>query len=180
MRGYFARITPVERPGFGHPGQGLPGEPGGPPDWGLEEGAGPDQGLPGEGVPERPHPRPPQPPGIWPPLEGPSHPIYPIGPEDGGEHPWEPGEVWPPIRPPGGGVAPPIAGMPGQPGQGLPKQLFFALVYLTGYGFRWVVVDLNAIHRPERPDRPAGGPIGRPPDRPGPGVGAPGQGLPQR
>lgn len=174
-RGILARIVPVERPHLPE-GWTPPWGSGGPPEWGLEEGEGPevDPGEPGIG-----HPLPPQPPGIWPPLEGPDFPIFPV-PPGGDEHPWEPGEVWPPIRPPGGGVAPPIAGMPGQPGQGLPKQLFFALVYLTGYGFRWVVVDLNAIHRPERPDRPAGGPIGRPPDRPGPGVGAPGQGLPQR
>lgn len=107
--------------------------------------------------PERPHPEPPEdlgplppePPGIWPPLEGPDFPLFPVPPDID----FEPGEIWPPIRPPGGERP----SLPVKPGQGLPKRLFFALVYLQGYGLRWVVVDLNAIHRPELPG-------GRPPD----------------
>jgi hypothetical protein len=105
-----------------------PGEEDVTPPWGIEEG-------------ERPEVEPPDvtdPPGIWPPLEGPDFPIFPVPPD--GE--WEPGEVWPPIRPPGGG---------GAPDQGLPKQLFFACCRIPEYGWRWVVVDLNAMHRPERP-----------------------------
>jgi hypothetical protein len=149
--GYF---FPVHRPGHGLPWPERPIDPG----WGVEEGELPEVEPPEPGEPG--HPLPPNPPGIWPPLDGagPSHPIFPVEPDDG---PWEPGEIWPPIRPPGGGR------LPTAPGQPLPKQLFWALVHLTGYGFRWVVVDLNAVHRPTPP---AGGIVGRPPERPGPGV----------
>lgn len=160
-RGILARIVPVSRPGWGSPGQGLPGEPGEPPDWGIDEGEPPQVEPPEDGPPPRPMP---SPPGIWPPLEGPSHPIYPIGPGD--EHPdqgpWEPGEIWPPIRPPLGSHRPPPAA-----GQPLPKQLAFAAIWLQGYGWRWCVVDLNAVHFPSRPTPPAGGIVGRPPARPG-------------
>src|SRR5580693_5435842 len=164
-RGYLARIVPVERPHL--PEGWRPG--GGPPDWGLPEGERPEVEPPEPGEPG--YPLPPDPPGIWPPLEGPDFPLFPVPPD--GE--WEPGEIWPPIRPPGGEGEGPSTGGPGTggtPGQPLPKRYFFALVYLTGYGFKWVVVDLNAMHRPERPDRPehppAGGIGGRPPQRPGP------------
>jgi len=43
----------------------------------------------------------PDPPGIWPPLEGPDFPLFPVPPEDAED--WAPGEIWPPLRPPGGG-----------------------------------------------------------------------------
>lgn len=140
----------------GRPDVGLPGEEEDQtPGWGLPEGEGPEVEPPDI----------PDPPGIWPPLEGPDFPIFPVPP--GGEGPWEPGEVWPPIRPPGGGERPerPSA-PPGQPGQPLPKRLFFAACRIPEYGWRWVVVDLNAIHRP---DWPAGGIGGRPPQTRPPG-----------
>lgn len=143
----FVRLRSVHRPG--RPGQGLPGE---------EEDLTPEWGVPeGEHHPEVEPPEPedlPDPPGVWPPLEGPDFPMFPIAPEDG---PWEPGQIWPPMRPPHGSITPPGAA----PGQPLPKRLFFAACRLPEYGWKWIVVDLNAIHRP---DKPAGGVGGRPPD----------------
>jgi hypothetical protein len=144
---YYGHLVPVERPERPE----RPDRPAG--GWG---GRPPDRPHPGE--PEYPDAGlPPDPPGVWPPLEGPSFPIFPVPPGegDGGEGPWEPGEIWPPIRPPLGELLPPTAGQP------LPKNLCFAACYLTGYGWRWIVVDLNAIHRPEPP---AGGIGGRPPN----------------
>jgi hypothetical protein len=139
VKGFLRIRRRRHRPG--EPDIGLPDEEiDETPDWGLEEG-------------ERPEVEPPSPPGIWPPLEGPSFPIFPVDPDEGGgEGPWEPGEIWPPIRPPflGGDRLPAPA-----PGQPLPKRLVFVAVYIHKYGFRWVVCDLNAIHRPELPELPA-------------------------
>lgn len=140
-----------------------PGRPG-RPDIGLpEEEDGPEVQPPEGELPE-------DPPGVWPPLEGPDFPLFPVDPDEGGgegggEGGFEPGEIWPPIRPPGG-EKPSLPRPPVAPGQPLPKRLFFAACRIPGYGWRWVVVDLNKVHRP---DLPAGGLPGRPPQRPGPG-----------
>lgn len=139
----FLKLGRRWRPG--KPGQGLPGEEEDmTPDWGLEEGDTP---------PERPVPEPPEdlepPPGIWP-GPTPGHPIVPIPPaaEGPGHLPSLPaGGIWP--RPPG-----PVSG------------LFLALCHIPGHGWRYVVIDPDAIVIPEPP---AGG-IGRPPERPTPGV----------
>jgi hypothetical protein len=133
----IVRLKPVPR--RGEPQHPIaPEEEDATPPWGIEEGQGPEIEPPDVT----------DPPGIWPPLEGPDFPIFPVPPE--GE--WEPGEVWPPIRPPGGA-----------PGQPLPKQLFFACCRIPEYGWRWVVVDLNAMHRPEEGWKPR--PEPHPPER---------------
>jgi hypothetical protein len=151
----FARIAGIVRLKSLRRGGGDPTHPIAPeeedltPPWGIEEG-------------EPPQVEPPDiedPPGVWPPLEGPDFPIFPVPPE-GEEKPWEPGEVWPPIRPPGGGWQDRVPGSPGQP---LPKKLFFACCRIPEYGWRWVVVDLNAIHRPEEGWKPR--PEPQPPER---------------
>jgi hypothetical protein len=123
----------------GKPGQGLPGEEDlTDPDYGLEEG-------------ERPEVEPPDidpPPGIWP-GPTPGQPIMPVPPaaEGPGHLPSLPaGGIWP--RPPG-----PVSG------------LFVALCHIPQYGWRYVIIDPDAIVIPEPP---AGG-VGRPPDRPVPG-----------
>jgi|SRR5579864_5137410 len=77
----------------GHPDQGLPGGGwGGPVDPGFGHGRPPrpDQGLPGgrPGRPDQGLPKPPQ--GVWPPPR-PEHPIVPLPPEV--ELP--PGTIWP-------------------------------------------------------------------------------------
>lgn len=116
--------------GLGHPGQPLPPEEGGPvdPDYGVDVGDRPPF--------EKPLPEPP--PGLWPPPV-PSHPIVPVPP--GVDLP--PGMIWPPPghpahpvapgRPPGQ-IAPPIAGPPSK---------FAVLVWIPGYGFKYVVVDAS-------------------------------------
>jgi hypothetical protein len=131
VRGFLRVVSRRGRPE--HP---IAPEEGGPPEWGIEEGEPPEV--------EPPEIDPPDPPGVWPPLDAPAHPIYPVSPDDGS---WQPGEVWPPIRPPLP-APPPVAGQP------LPKQLWWAAVYIKGHGVRWIVVDLNAIHRPDLPERP--------------------------
>lgn len=133
-RGILARIVPVSRPGWGSPGQGLPGEPGEPPDWGIDEGE-PPQVEPPDIEP---------PPGIWP-GPSPGHPIEPIPPGSGGDHPstgFPPGAIWP--RPPAA------------------HGKFIVLAHVPGYGWRYFSVDMDAI-----PEPPAGG-VGRPPARPEP------------
>jgi hypothetical protein len=155
----------------GHrPGQGLPGEGEGPvdPDYGIEEGEPPQIEPPD--VPDPPS-------GIWPPLT-PEHPWRPIP-----SWPERPGHGLPPGAPPAGGVGgrPPERPGPGEPDEELPPGSiwpplppgvhgkFLALVLIGGGGrglhYRYVVVDADA-----RPEPPAGGIGGRPPDRPGPGT----------
>ena len=83
----------------------------------------------------------------------------------GDEHPdtgFPPGAIWPPLPP----------GVHGK---------YVALVLvggMPGVKYRYVIIDADA-KLPELPDKPAGGWGGRPPQRPGPGEGAPGQGLPE-
>jgi hypothetical protein len=122
----------------------------------------PDQGLPGDqpGI-DNSLPIPPPPPGIWPPPV-PAHPIVPIPP--GGSKP-PPGTIWPspghPAHPIAPGGAPPTAthpiapgGSPPRPDQTLPPTgmdphpshpiasgTYWCLVYLPGFGWKYVVID---------------------------------------
>jgi hypothetical protein len=154
----------------GHPDQGLP-EGEGPVDPGYDIGIErPDQGLP------------PPPPGIWPPPV-PAHPIVPIPP--GGSTP-PPGTIWPspghpahpiagnPPRPDQGLPTPPAPGQPPRPDQGLPPTgmdphpshpiatgTYWCLVYLPGFGWKYVVVDPsltidNALPGPQPTPTPHG------------------------
>lgn len=145
----FLHVRSGDRPDNSLPGAEGPVDPG--YDIGIER---PDQGLP------------PPPPGIWPPPV-PAHPIVPIPP--GGTTP-PPGTIWPspghpahPIVPPSAGSpprpdqglpTPPAPGQPPRPDQGLPPTgmdphpshpiatgTYWCLVYLPGFGWKYVVVD---------------------------------------
>jgi hypothetical protein len=134
-RGYWAYITPVEG-GGGRPGGGGPVDP----DWGVDEGGYPDQGLPGGGWGGRPPHVGNRPPGSGRPPHvggGPAWPERPVDPgwgwggsERPGHLPARPGRpvdpdygvgegsagqlpVWPvdPTHP----IAPPIPGEPSPP-----------------------------------------------------------------
>jgi hypothetical protein len=165
-----------ERPGNRPPG-GWGGRPV-DPDWGVDEGEYPDQGLPGGGHfwPERPGNRPPRPPHTWPrppgggglPIdpgwgvggrpERPGHglPIFPSipGKPDNSLPPVD-GEEPPPVDPPPGTIWPPIP-----PEIGIPPGKVIALVAISGVGYRYAVLTI--------PTPPAGGVGGRPPERPTP------------
>lgn len=193
VMGYLRRIR--RRPGGGRPVD---------PDWGIEEGElpevlPPDEGEDGDleigGGPIVPRP----PPGVWPPIrpeEGwrpvdpgfgqgrppqPSQPLPPQGPggrPDQGlprpERPVDPG--WGVEGPPPGTIWPPLPeGVDGK---------FWALVLVGGMPggpkYRYVVIDagLRPGNRPPgsgRPQPPAGGIGGRPPERPEPGPGPGGE-----
>jgi hypothetical protein len=106
-KGSWAYIQFVERPGGGHPDQGLPGWEGPvDPGWGIESGR-PDQGLPG-GRPPHVGNRPPgsgRPPhaGHLPSWGGrPVDPGWGVGSEYPDQGLPQPPHVWP--RPPGGGL----------------------------------------------------------------------------
>jgi len=173
-QGYYAYITPIERPGYG----------GGPvdPDWGVDEGGHPDQGLPG-GRPPHVGNRPPgsgdwrpgggwggehpgnRPPGSRPVRPGqglprpgrPVDPGYGIEEEGGGEAGQLP--VWPvdPTHP----IAPPIPGEPNPPVDPPPGTVWpplppgtvtgkaLALVWIQGVGYRYVVIQIS----PPAPDQ---------------------------
>jgi hypothetical protein len=176
-------ITPVH---FDY--QGRPVDP----DYGIDEGARPDQGLPG---------RPPhvgnRPPGSYPgrPDQGlpwPGRPVDPgYGVEEGGgeagqlpiypvdpEHP----EVTPPMVPPGLPELPPGTVWPPLP-PSVPPGKAIAVIWISGVGSRYAVIDIperpvdpdygvgeehpdqGLPGRPERPARPDQGlpPGGRPP-----------------
>lgn len=117
-------------------------------------GGRPDQGLPGE-QPGIDNSLPTPPPGIWPPPV-PAHPIVPVPP--GGSVP--PGVIWPPVNPPR-----PDQGLPGQPprpdntlpGQQPGSQKYWVVVWIPGYGYRYVVVDPSL-----KPDQGLPGQGGRP------------------
>jgi hypothetical protein len=148
------------------------------PDYGVDVGGRPDQGLPP--YPDQGLPTPP--PGVWPPLT-PSHPIQPVPP--GSEVP--PGTIWPPVGgpshpiAPGGGGGHPDQGLPGQPprpDQGLPPgspgtpthpiqptpTTFWVVAGIPGVGWRYIAVDpsLRPGHLPS-PQPPAHPDQGLPP-----------------
>lgn len=147
----------------GKPDQGLPPEEGGAvdPDYGLEEGEGPEVSppLPGQGLPKPP-------PGVWPPPNI-DHPIQPLPPSFPGmpKPPiaLPPGMIWPNPNPPsvgGGPIVPPptVGGGPAQPpglppsvggGPIIPPQSYVVLVWISGgYGWRYVVVDPSLVPTP--------------------------------
>lgn len=170
------------RPGFGggggqYPDQGLPGG-GGYPDQGLPGGGGyPDQGLPGGGGrPSHPIAGGGRPPHTWPPQKpsfppgptdpewgvdaggSPSHPIYiPVGPghELPGGEPGAPDQGLPPVA---GGPKPPTDPPPGTIWPplppGLPAGKCAILVWISGVGHRYAIIDI-----PPSPDQglPSGG-----------------------
>lgn len=133
---------------------------GGPvdPDYGIDEGGRPGQGLPGR--PERPaHP-------IVPPWERPDWPPGPVDPEWGIDEGAEidnelPGEIVDPEQPPPGIPSFPIELPPGSiwpplpPGAPTGKHIW--LVYISGVGHRYGVFEIpeELPPKPERPDRPA-------------------------
>ena len=138
----------VEGMSGGYPGNELPGDQ-----------PGIDNSLPGmqPGV-DNSLPKPP--PGVWPPPV-PTHPIVPVPP--GSTAP--PGTIWPspghPAHPIAPGGAPPTAthpiapgGSPPRPDQTLPPTgmdphpshpiasgTYWCLVYLPGFGWKYVVID---------------------------------------
>jgi hypothetical protein len=162
--GYLAYITPVERPGFGGGG-------GGDPDYGVDEGAGPDQGLPGfpgspghpGHLPARPgrpvdpgfgQGRPPRP-GHLPSRPGrPTDPDYGVGEEQPGQLPVWPigpdqglppiaGHPLPPTDPPPGTVWPPL------PPGAAPTGKALVLAAIQGVGYRYIVIQIS----PPAPDQ---------------------------
>ena len=135
----------------------IPPRPSLPPDWGRPE-------LPPDfEFPEFPPGF--RPPEGWRPDWKPSHPIYPVEPEEPGEP--DPPEIWPPLRPE-------LPGMPDMTG----KTAILALLFVSRHApvYRWVIIDhdevktkLEAFIAWLRSKLPAGGIIGRPPQRPTPG-----------
>ena len=149
--------------GGGHADNELPeGEEGVDPGYGIEAGGG---------TINNDLPRPP--PGVFPPPVA-AHPIVPAPPGT------PPGTIWPPVNPdrpnqglPGGSGGRPDQGLPGsQPGvdntlpggsgarpdQGLPgDKTFWVVVWIPGYGWKYVCVDpsLQINAGPARP--PASG-----------------------
>jgi len=115
----------------------------------------PDQGLPGQ-QPGIDNTLPKPPPGVFPPPV-PAHPIVPVPP--GCTVP--PGTIWPPVNPdrpsnelPGGSGGRPDNTLPpnvdntlpggsgGRPDNALPgSQVFWVVVWIPGYGWRYVAVD---------------------------------------
>jgi hypothetical protein len=184
-------ITPVH---FDHAGRPVD------PDYGIDEGGRPGQGLPGWGGrpeggwdrPERPGHLPgwgggrPVDPGYG--VEGPEGhpdqglPVYPIDPE-------YPDQGLPPSVPPGLPELPPGAVWPPLP-PSIPPGKAVAVIYISGVGSRWAVIDVP--ERPERPERPVDPDYGvdegeqpetQPPGRPGQGLPRPPRpegGLPER
>jgi hypothetical protein len=201
-------ITPVH---FDHQGRPID------PDYGVGGGEYPDQGLPGRppgfwggerpGFPEHPGNRPPgswggeypgnRPPGSWGGFPG--HPdqglpggggeagqlpVYPIDPE-------HPDQGLPPEVPPGLPELPPGAVWPPLP-PSVPPGKALAVIYISGVGSRWAVIDVPErpegpeVSPPEGEEHPDQGLPGRPgaPPRPGQGLPRPpapprpGQGLP--
>lgn len=119
------RIRRLVRPGGGTPEHPIaPPEEEVDPGYGIELPIGPSHPI------ELPEP----PPGIWPPPT-PSHPIVPLPPAGGGA----PGTPTQPIALPPGMIWP----SPGKPEQpiALPPQKFAVLVYVPGYGYKYVIVD---------------------------------------
>jgi hypothetical protein len=104
-------------------------------------------------------PIPPPPPGIWPPPV-PAHPIVPIPP--GGSTP-PPGTIWPspghPAHPiaPGGSPRPdqtlPPTGMDPHPSHPIASGTYWCLVYLPGFGWKYVVID-PSLHVDVSPPAP--------------------------
>jgi hypothetical protein len=181
-------ITPVH---FDH--QGRPVDP----DYGIDEGGHPDQGLPGgfPGFPDRPGHLPSRPgrpidpgfgwgggehPGNRPPGSWGGRPVDPgYGVEGGGEaghlpvfpvdpeHP----EVMPPMVPPGIPELPPGSIWPPLP-PSIPPGKAVVAIYISGVGSRWAVVDI--------PERPEGPEVEPPEGGEYPDQGLPGGGRPTR
>ena len=118
-------------PGYGQ-GQD-PGHPWLPGHGGGMNGGHIDNSLPVPPLPPALNPPPPQ---IWPPTA----PIFPAGPDN--ELP-PPGAIWPPLPPTAAG------------------ELVLVLVYITGNGWHWVVLDPEAL-----PPEAATKPITPPPPAP--------------
>jgi hypothetical protein len=162
IRGGYLNIGRRTRPG------------GGPvdPDYGVDEG----EPVYPEGPEVEPPDMPDPPPGIWPPLT-PEHPWRPL--PSWGERPSHP--IAPGGTPPAGGVGgrPPERPQPGpgEPDEELPpgsiwpplppdvhgKFLALVLIAGTGHGahYRYVVIDADALPKPEHPIAP-----GQPPREP--------------
>jgi hypothetical protein len=119
MEAVFGMFIPIggNMGGFPHPGHPLPppGYPSGQP---VPGGGHPDQGLPGGGGGSHPSTQPiPVPPNqVWP--NPPATPIIPPNPP--------PGSVWPPLP----------------PGPDVPTGKALVIVYISGHGARYAVVDL--------------------------------------
>ena len=137
-------FNPVD-PGFGHPGGGghidnslPPADPAHP--W-LPSHRPPqiDNSLP---IPPLPPALNPPPAEMWPPRA----PIFPGTPENPIEVP--PGSVWPPL---------PVT----EPGQKV-----LVLVYITGHGWHWVVLDPGALPPDEAEQPPTTKPTPTPPPAP--------------
>jgi hypothetical protein len=84
---------------------------------------------------------PPPPPGVWPPPNG-TLPIVPAPPDT------PPGAIWPPLgNPPiwSGGVTPPVhpggGPVPPEAGTKPPSEVFWVVVGIPGYGWRYTAVD---------------------------------------
>lgn len=109
-------LRAIKRRPWHKPGQPLPPDEGGPPDWGIEEGERP------EVEPPEPGELPPPPPGVWP---GPS-----------AELPWVP--VPPDIDVPPGTIWP----SPGTPEHPIkPGKKLWILVFIPGHDWWYVCVD---------------------------------------
>jgi hypothetical protein len=148
------------RPGHGLPWPGLPVDP----DWGVEGGGYPDQGLPG---------RPGRPPHVWPRPPGGGLPVDP-GWGTGGrpDRPDHGLPIWPSIPGKPDNSLPPVEGVdppPTDPPPGtiwpplppeIPPGKAIALVAISGIGYRYAVITI--------PTPPAGGVGGAPPARPQP------------
>lgn len=174
--GYFAFIRPMRR--RGRPDQGLPGEPDYPDQGlpGVDDGGEVDQGfnpdypahLPGRpgrpSRPEYPSQRPPWEKPSWPPgptdpgwgVDGdgglsPQPPIYlPIGPDQGlPDHPHYPAHPLP--DPPPGTIWPPLP-------PSAPAGKAALLCFISGVGFRYIVVDIPERGPPARPQPEPGEP----------------------
>lgn len=147
MAGSWAYIRFIERPSFDWQGRPLD------PNYGIDEGAYPDQDLPG--FPGRPPHVGNRPPGSGRPPHvggGPARPGRPIDPNWGIEEGLPP-EIWP--LPPGGGGLPPIAGHPLPPTDpppgtiwpplppSIPEGKVLAVVWISGIGARYAVLTVS-------------------------------------
>ncbi len=117
MEAVFGMFIPIggNMGGIPHPGHPLP-SPGYPSGQPIPGGGHPDQGLPGGGGHPSTQPIPLPPNQVWP--NPPATPIIPPNPP--------PGSVWPPLP----------------PGPDVPTGKALVIVYISGHGARYAVVDL--------------------------------------